>query len=137
MVKVSSLQEVSAQLETSQAELLVDLENVNRLLRSEGSLKGAWATFQNKILHHLRLVDDIVELSVVQKILEERGNQRILEFLKFNVKDLKVKLLFLMDTYTPQGKFRNFPFEFSGFAADVLAEINIEKTYLSLKDLSR
>lgn len=118
-----------SKLKNSHEELWLSIDSIQGKLNSPSALKVSWAYFQDKVVSHFRLVEEMIKVYSSDGLLSEK----IAEALIVNLKDLKIKLLFLMDTIDDNNfhsLFKKFALEFPSFAKDLLAEIKMEQMFL-------
>lgn len=113
--------------------MFIDIDELTQCVRSPLQLKRVWPGFQERALGHFQLVDKILCLDNVSLVFELKGNKKLLESLKVNLKDIKIKLVYLIDAYAQSAintRTGNFPLEFTNFAQDFLAQLKLERAYL-------
>ena len=116
-----------------QRAILVSVGDVQHSLRDYPACRTKLAVLLEKLLVHWKKQDESFWTALAEVFATDRPAQKIVEFLVFDLKELKVKYLAFEDRYLlalPGGERRTFPKDGKDFLQAVLDRIQMEEEYL-------
>lgn len=109
------------------------IDEIYSVLRSYSEAKPKIRVLQQKLLAHFSRQDEDLFNELNSFYKSDRHAMKMIEFLMYNLKDIKVKFLTFFDKHSGEMddiNYRTFPRDFSEFAKEIMAYLKIEEEYL-------
>lgn len=109
------------------------ISQIEPSLRFYNKIKPLLRELNALVLSHFTRQNDILYKRLEEYYAQDRPSLKILEFLVFDLKELKVNYLYFFDKHTGEMGDREtlgFPVEFMNFSRQILGRIKMEEEYL-------
>ena len=125
--------DLTKQFKVAHQSILTTIDQINQNIRSYLKAKPFIRELQTKLLAHFEQQNDSLYDSLIKFYDHDRPSMKTIEFLRYDLKDIKVKLLVFFDRHSGEmgdvhGK--SFPKDFSEFSENILGRIKIEEDFL-------
>ena len=113
--------------------ILTSIDQIQSVCRFYNQAKPLLRLLHEKIIEHLARQDAAMMNRLQDFYHEDREVSKILEFLTFDLKDIKVKFLIFYDKHSGEVldlNARSFPKDFQDFTQEIIDRFNTEEEYL-------
>ena len=125
--------ELIKQFKTAHQSILVTIDQINPMTRSYRQAKPFIRDLQTKLLAHFERQNDSLFKPLEEFHAEHRPSAKMIEFLRYDLKDIKIKLLVFFDRHSGEINDiynRSFPKDFTEFSQAVIGRIKVEEDFL-------
>ena len=130
---VNSTATMAQKLELSHSLLIMTMDQIKSMSRDYSSLKPLLFIFTNSLATHLQIQNDGFFQTLKVNQMKEKSDSQMVEFLRMDLNDLRVKLFTFMEEYlkdewkTPKKNFRR---DINELLGDVFKRIEVERSYV-------
>ena len=121
------------QFKVAHQSILVTIDQINQNIRSYSKAKPFIRDLQAKLLAHFERQNDSLFKPLEGFHADHRPSAKMIEFLRYDLKDIKIKLLIFFDRHSGEINDmcnRSFPKDFTEFSQAVIGRIKVEEDFL-------
>lgn len=121
------------QFKTAHQSIQVTIDQINSSIRSYNQAKPKIRDLHIKLLAHFGKQNDALFNPLAEFYADHRSSAKMIEFLRYDLKDVKVKLLIFFDRHSGEMgdvHHRTFPKDFIEFSKVLTGRIKIEEDFL-------
>lgn len=126
-------EDIIANLKTSHQAIVNEIDSIQSSARSYTAVKPHLREMSKILLAHFSRQNDPFFDKLRQSTAGDRQAAKMIEFLSYDTKDIKIKFLVFFDRYSGDladiGS-RTFPKDFTDFAREILSRVRLEEDYL-------
>lgn len=118
---------------SAHATILNSIDQILLVSRSYSQVKPHLRALHEKVLAHLGRQDKVLIAKLTEAAGDNREAAKMLEFLVFDLKNIKIKYLIFYDNHSGEMadiNARTFPKDFQEFSDELITRIKMEEEYL-------
>ena len=121
------------QFKLAHQSILVTIDQINPIIRSYRQAKPFIRDLQAKLLAHFERQNNSLFKPIEEFYADHRPSAKMIEFLRYDLKDIKIKLLIFFDRHSGEIDdicSRSFPKDFTEFSQAVIGRMKVEEDFL-------